>query len=87
MTTQWKNQTDQMACSNKDKANKQFYGILTQLVAQYDKPENFDSLASVEYKLSIATRKVQNQIIDAMENTKVLEDTDEKAKRLVLESE
>ena len=87
MALQWKNQTDSAARSSKDKATKQFYGILTQLVNQYNNPENFDSLASADYKVTMAQRKVQNQIVEALQNTQVMQETDEKAQRLVLESE
>lgn len=72
MAIQWKNQTDQSARSSKDKATKQFYGIMTQLVSQYNNPENFDSLAATDYKVSMAQRKVQNQIEEALQNTKVM---------------
>lgn len=60
---------------------------MTQLINQYNNPENFDSLASTDYKVSMAQRKVENQIIEALKNTQQLQETDEKAQRLVLESE
>lgn len=61
--------------------------MLTQLIHQYNNPENFDKLASTEYKVDYAQREVQNQIIEAMKNTQDLEETNIKTQKLLLEAE
>jgi hypothetical protein len=76
---QWQDNVDGPLKASKDDVQNSFYGILTQLMDQYNNPENFDSLASTEYKLSIAERKVANQIKQAMANTQDLEEADHKA--------
>lgn len=85
--TQWRNSTDQEAASKPEKAKKQFDAIMAQIITQYDTPQNFDSLASADYKVTIAQRKVMEQIKQALKNNDSLAETDEKTKRLTLEAE
>lgn len=68
-------------------AHDQFYGIMTQLMDEYNKEENFDKLKSVEHKLQIAERKIKNSIVQAMENNAQMQETDEKARRLKEDAE
>lgn len=60
-----------------------FYGILTQLINEYNNPENWDSLESINHKLAIAERKLKNAIITAYENTEMLQETEDKSKRML----
>lgn len=87
LVTQWNNNIDKPLAITESEVQDQYYGILTQLVNQYNNPENFDTLSNIDYKLSIAERKVANQIVVALQNTQDLEETDAKAQKLLLEAE
>jgi len=87
MVAQFQANMDNIQEISQGEVHDQFYGIMTQLMDEYNTEDNFDKLKSVEHKLKIGERKIKNAIVEALANTEQMEETNEKAERLNKEAE